>query len=187
MASDSVPAGSEPSRDELEEWMESLDGFIQASGAARTEALLAALADRARRAGVPVRAGIRTPYVNTIPADQQPAYPGDREIERRIKSLIRWNAMAMVVRANRAGARHRRPHLHLRLGRHALRGRLQPLLPRPRRRAATATRSTSRATPRPGIYARAFLEGRLDREQLEQLPPRAARPAAACRPTRTPG
>ena len=155
--------------------MESLDGFIQASGAVRTESLLAALADRARRSGVPVRASIGTPYVNTIPADQQPAYPGDRQIERRIKSLVRWNAMAMVVRANRDDGRHRRPHLDLRLGRDALRGRLQPLLPRHATPAATATSSTSRATPRPAsTRARSSRAGSSERAAAE-LPPRAAR------------
>ena len=73
---------------------------------------------------------VSTPYVNTIPAEKQAAYPGDWQIERRIKSLIRWNAMAMVVNANRAPRRPRRPHLHLRLLRHAVRSRLQPFLPR---------------------------------------------------------
>ena len=62
--------------------------------------LLERLKERAFRRGVPFVSGATTPYVNTIPADQQPAYPGDRELERKIKSIIRWNAMAMVVRAN---------------------------------------------------------------------------------------
>ena len=63
--------------------------------------LLSKLATRLRAAGVDVPATVGTPYVNTIPADNEPPYPGDREIERRIKSYIRWNAMAMVVNANR--------------------------------------------------------------------------------------
>jgi pyruvate dehydrogenase complex dehydrogenase (E1) component len=61
----------------------------------RAETLLAPLSERARRAGIPVATAIQTPQVNTIPADQEPPYPGDLELERRIKSLVRWNAMAM--------------------------------------------------------------------------------------------
>jgi pyruvate dehydrogenase E1 component len=59
------------------------------------------LMGRLRAAGVQVPRTLNTPYINTIPVEQQPEYPGDREIERRIKSIIRWNAMAMVVNANR--------------------------------------------------------------------------------------
>ena len=165
MASDSVPAGNEPSRDELEEWMESLDGFIQASGAARTEALLAALADRARRAGVPVRAGIRTPQVNSIPPDQQPDFPGDLELERRIKSLVRWNAMAMVVRANRqaegigghistyasAATLYEVGFNHFFHGRDA---------------GVDADQIYFQGHASPGIYARAFLEGHFDETRV---------------------
>ena len=84
--------------------------------------------------GVELPFSATTPYINTIPADKQPPFPGNREIERRIKSIIRWNAMAMVVRANKRSRRPRRPHLHVRLVGHAVRSRLQPLLPRPRRR-----------------------------------------------------
>ena len=57
------------------------------------------------------------PYVNTIPVEEEAPYPGDRAIERRIKSLIRWNAAAMVVRANKYDPEHRRPHFDLRFPR----------------------------------------------------------------------
>ena len=87
--------------DELEEWLGSLDGFIAASGPQATEQLIAQLVERARRAGVPVAASTQTPQVNTIPASREPKFPGNLVLERRIKSLVRWNAMAMVVRANR--------------------------------------------------------------------------------------
>ena len=72
---------------------------LESQGPERTAQLLEKLATQLRSAPRP-SAGQTTPYVNTIPADQQPAYPGDRAIERRIKSMMRWNAMAMVVKAN---------------------------------------------------------------------------------------
>ena len=158
---------------EQREWLESLDYVLQQGAGPRPAPALRAPAPRARRTASALPFTANTPYINTIPPDEQPPLPGSREIERRIKSLVRWNAMAMVVRANTRRGRHRRPHLDLRLGRHAVRGRLQPLLPRRRTRAAPATSSTSRATPSPGIYARAFLEGRLADRAARELPPRA--------------
>jgi pyruvate dehydrogenase E1 component len=86
---------------ETREWLESLDYVLQAGGPARVSTLLRALGDHARRHGVRLPFTANTPYVNTIPAAEQPPFPGSREIERRTKSLVRWNAMAMVVRANR--------------------------------------------------------------------------------------
>jgi len=86
---------------ERKEWLESLDYVIQQGDARRVDNLLGSLRDHAIAAGIPVPPAINTPYINTIPANQQPVFPGDREMERRIKSLVRWNAMAMVVRANR--------------------------------------------------------------------------------------
>ena len=86
---------------ETAEWLEALDYVCQAEGRPRAQFLLERLKERAFRRGVPFVSSATTPYVNTIPADQQPAYPGDREMERKIKSIIRWNAMAMVVRANK--------------------------------------------------------------------------------------
>ena len=164
--------GTEPEAVETREWMESFDYVMESGGRERAARLLRKLQIRAQGSGVKLPFSATTPYVNTIPADQQPPYPGNREIERRIKSLIRWNAMAMVVRANRRATGHRRPHLDLRLGRHAVRGRLQPFLPRQGSPNATATSSTSRATPLPGIYARAFLEGAARPRAARELPPR---------------
>jgi pyruvate dehydrogenase E1 component len=87
---------------ETQEWLESLDDVARNEGAQRVKDLLKQLRKRALGYGIRLQSGVSTPYVNTIPPDKQPAYPGRREIERRIKSYIRWNAMAMVVRANRA-------------------------------------------------------------------------------------
>src|SRR5438132_2982756 len=86
---------------ETKEWLESLDGVLQSSGLDRARFLLGQLKNEAVRAGVEIPFTANTPYVNSIPANRQPPYPGSREIERRIKSLVRWNAMAMVVRGNK--------------------------------------------------------------------------------------
>src|SRR5262245_16294037 len=86
---------------ETREWLESLDYVLEQGDRGRVLRLLEALRTRARVAGHKEPFTSNTPYVNTIPPHEQAFYPGDREIERRIKSLIRWNALAMVVRANR--------------------------------------------------------------------------------------
>ncbi|MGE0443894.1 MAG: pyruvate dehydrogenase (acetyl-transferring), homodimeric type [Vicinamibacterales bacterium] len=87
---------------ETREWLESLDYVLQSGGPVRVGRLLRELADHARRQGVKQPFTANTPYINTIPAAEQPPFPGSREIERRIKSLVRWNALAMVVKANKA-------------------------------------------------------------------------------------
>ena len=86
---------------ETREWLDSLRWVIGSKGPQRAEYLLHAIEQEAYRLGVPIPFSTTTPYINTIPPDKQSAFPGNREIERRIKSIIRWNAMAMVVRANR--------------------------------------------------------------------------------------
>ncbi len=89
---------------ETQEWIESLKSVAESGGRDRARYLLQRLIDWGKRNDVVPPFAASTPYVNTIPVGRQPAYPGDRAIERRIKSLIRWNAMAMVVRANRRSA-----------------------------------------------------------------------------------
>src|SRR5215510_1273361 len=86
---------------ETREWLESLDYVIDQGDKGRTVRLLEALRARARVAGVRVPFAATTPYINTIAPSEQVPMPGDGAIERRIKSLVRWNALAMVVRANR--------------------------------------------------------------------------------------
>src|SRR6187549_1677671 len=86
---------------ETREWLESLDYVIKSGGPVRVSKLLRELSDHARRNGVKLPFTANTPYVNTISTDAQPPFPGSREIERRIKSLVRWNALAMVVKANK--------------------------------------------------------------------------------------
>src|ERR1051325_6693323 len=89
---------------ERREWLDSLDYVIRHGGPERANDLLTALQNRAQQAGIRIPFTANTPYINTIPADRQPVYPGSREIERRIRTLVRWNALAMVVRANREEA-----------------------------------------------------------------------------------
>jgi pyruvate dehydrogenase E1 component len=87
---------------ETQEWLESLDYVLETGGPERVKHLLHQLQVHAQQAGLQLPFSANTPYINTIPLDRQPPFPGSREIERRIKSMVRWNAMAMVVRANRA-------------------------------------------------------------------------------------
>ncbi len=86
---------------ETSEWVEALDQIIDEAGPDRASYLLERLMERAANLGVQVPLRWNTPYINTIPPEEEVAYPGDRRLERNIKSLVRWNAVAMVVRANK--------------------------------------------------------------------------------------
>src|ERR1019366_8228595 len=86
---------------ETREWLESLEEVLSREGPQRAQFLLRQLLEKVHQHGMSLQFAVSTPYVNTIPREQQGEFPGNREIERRIKSLIRWNALAMVVRANR--------------------------------------------------------------------------------------
>jgi pyruvate dehydrogenase E1 component len=100
-----APAAGEAEADvdpvETREWLDSLEGVLQTQGPERVRYLLAQLKDSAIRGGVEIPFTANTPYINTIPPSRQPPFPGNRELERRIKSLVRWNALAMVVKANK--------------------------------------------------------------------------------------
>ncbi|MBN2432971.1 MAG: pyruvate dehydrogenase (acetyl-transferring), homodimeric type, partial [Acidobacteria bacterium] len=153
---------------ELREWLESLDYVIQQGDEERVTHLLEELQRRAQSAGIRIPFTANTPYMNTIPAQEQPVYPGNREIERRIKSIIRWNAMAMVVRANRvengigghistyasAAAMYEVGFNHFfRAGKEDFSG----------------DQVYFQGHASPGIYARAFLEGRISLEELKNF------------------
>jgi pyruvate dehydrogenase E1 component len=86
---------------ETQEWLDSLEYVLKTKGTERVKFLLEQLENKSRREGIELPAALHTPYINTIPAERQPRFPGNRELERRIKSIVRWNAMAMVVRANK--------------------------------------------------------------------------------------
>jgi len=87
--------------DETAEWLEALQAVIEHDGEERATHLLGRLLEPARRHGAPVPAVVSTPYVNTIDPEDEEPIPGDQEIEHRVRSAIRWNALAMVVRANK--------------------------------------------------------------------------------------
>ncbi|HYO25969.1 MAG TPA: pyruvate dehydrogenase (acetyl-transferring), homodimeric type, partial [Lacipirellulaceae bacterium] len=94
-----IPGDSDPI--ETAEWLESLDYVLESKGPERVQQLLTALDEAAYRSGIELPFTATTPYLNTISREKQPRFPGNRELERRIKSFVRWNAMAMVTRANR--------------------------------------------------------------------------------------
>jgi len=95
-------------KDDRHQWIASLEYFLgyilKNEHSEQASQLLEELADRLRQSGIKIPYTVSTPYINTIPPEKEPPYPGNREIERRIKSYVRWNAMAMVVKANRLHA-----------------------------------------------------------------------------------
>lgn len=101
MAGTQLPDGD---RTETQEWIDSLKAVAETAGPERARYLLERLIEWGKRHDIVAPFSATTPYVNTIPVERQSPFPGDRAIERRLKSLVRWNAMAMVVRANRRSA-----------------------------------------------------------------------------------
>ena len=169
MTSAPAAAGTElePELDEIEtqEWLESLDYVVRHSGRERAQQLLEQLQFHARQLGVTIPYHANTPYINTIPPAKQPPFPGSYDIEQRIRNMLRWNATIMVLRANRDD--------------HTIGGHISTY-------ASSATlieialnhfiRGGDEGEgdlvyfqphAAPGIYARAYLEGRLSEEQLD--------------------
>jgi pyruvate dehydrogenase E1 component len=153
---------------ETKEWLYSLDYVLEHGGPERVTEILQQLQIRAHKAGVKVPFTANTPYINTIPREKQPPFPGNREIERRIKSIIRWNAMAMVVKANKMEAgigghisTYASAATLYEIGfNHFFRGKGEDY---------DGDQIYFQGHASPGIYARAFLEGRLTIEQLENF------------------
>ena len=150
---------------ELKEWLESMDYVLGTRSPEHIRHLLEQLELRVRQSGIEINFSANTPYVNTIPRSKQPTFPGSREIERRIKSIVRWNAMAMVVRANRDKAA---PGGHI--STFASSATLYEIGYNHFFRARTSNHSGDQiyfqGHAAPGMYARAFVEGRLNEEQL---------------------
>jgi pyruvate dehydrogenase E1 component len=160
---------------ETQEWLESIDSVLKLHGPERAHFILERLIDYTRRSGAYLPFKPNTAYVNTIPTGREPEYPGNRALERRIEAYIRWNAMAMVVQANRMSSEYG--------------GHLSSY-------ASSATlyevgfnhfwRATSAKHPgdmifmqghsSPGVYARAYLEGRLSEDQLRHFRQEAGGP-----------
>src|SRR6476646_10699101 len=159
-------AALEPDHEEILEWIEAFDEVIDQEGPGQGTRLLDALTRRARESGVDVPVQLNTPYVNTIPVQEELPYPGDRQMERRIKSLIRWNAMAMVHRQNKKD-----PGIGGHISTYSS---LATLLEVGYNHFFHANHGDEpgdfvyfQGHASPGVYARAFLEGRLTQEQVE--------------------
>jgi pyruvate dehydrogenase E1 component len=153
-------------RDETVEWLDALDTIVDARGKARAHYLLARLMERAREKGVGVPAMVTTDYINTIPPEQEPWFPGDEYLERRIRAFIRWNAAVMVDRAN-----HRFDGLGGHLSTYASAAALYEVgfnhFFRGKADGGLGDQVYIQGHAAPGVYARAYLEGRLDEEQLD--------------------
>jgi pyruvate dehydrogenase E1 component len=163
-----TPTNGDVDSAETKEWLDSLQGVLQTAGPDRARFLLTELEEEALRHGVDLPFTANTPYINSIPPNRQPPFPGSREIERRIKSLVRWNAMAMVVRANKhqsgigghISTYASQATLYEVAFNHFLRGPGAP-------GGGDLVYFQGHASP--GVYARAFLEGRLSQTQLENF------------------
>ena len=154
--------------DETSEWMESLDALLDERGRGRARYVMLRLLERARERNVGVPALRSTDYINTIPPDREPAFPGDEHVERRIRAYIRWNAAVMVSRANRPGlgvgghiATYQSAASLYEVGfNHFFRGKDAP---------GGGDQVFIQGHASPGVYARAFLEGRFDGERLTRF------------------
>ena len=160
-----VPSLSDIDPLETREWVEGLEAVLARDGAERARYLLSQMADRARRAGIEADR-LPAPYTNSIPVHEQPQYPGDAAIERQIAGYTLWNALAMVVRANRTA-----PELGGHLSTYASAVTLYEVGFNHFFRAPGAHHGGDllyiQGHSSPGIYARAFLEGRLSESQLD--------------------
>ncbi len=155
-------------RIEMREWLESLEYVLASGGDERVTEILERLEQHAQRSGVHVPFSSTTPYVNTITPEEQPPYPGDQKLERRIKTLIRWNAVSMVVRANRKS-----DGIGGHLGTYASAATLYEVafnhVFRGPEAGADADLVYFQGHASPGIYARSYLEGRFEVEQLRNF------------------
>ena len=153
---------------ETQEWLDSLDAVAEENGPVRARYLLAKLLERAHETRLGIPGAVTTPYVNTIPLEEQPEYPGDEDIERRIRRFIRWNAAVMVVKAN-----HREKGIGGHLStfassatlyevgfNHFFKGRSAP---------GGGDYIYLQGHAAPGTYARAYLEGRFDEKHLDNF------------------
>ncbi|HYH60310.1 MAG TPA: pyruvate dehydrogenase (acetyl-transferring), homodimeric type, partial [Solirubrobacterales bacterium] len=151
---------------ETEEWLEALDAVVENDGPRRAHDLVERVVERARGKGAAIEYVGPTPYVNTIHVDDEPPLPGDPAMERRVRSLVRWNAIAMILRANKESSE---------LGGHIASYQSAALLYeigfnhfwRAPSEEHGGDLVYIQGHSSPGIYARAFLEGRFSEEQLD--------------------
>jgi pyruvate dehydrogenase E1 component len=158
----------DPDPQETQEWIDAMRGVLATEGPDRARELIGRLVDEAQRGGALVSLGLETPYVNTIPVEMQAPMPGDRELEGRLRHYVRWNALAMVLRANKVSSE---------LGGHvasfASAATLYDVGFNHFFRAPSETFGGDlvflQGHSAPGFYARAFLEGRITQQQLEHF------------------
>jgi pyruvate dehydrogenase E1 component len=159
------PTAPQADPQEMREWVEALDGLIATEGADRAREILDALSQRARIRGVELPLALTTPYINTIPVERQAPFPGDHDIEERLRHYVRWNAMATVIKANKLGSD---------LGGHvATFSSAATLIDVGFNHfwhAPSATHGGDlvyfQGHSSPGVYARAYLEGRITGDRL---------------------
>jgi pyruvate dehydrogenase E1 component len=153
---------------ETGEWLDSFDAVIDQHGRSRARFLLMKLLERAQAKQVDFPATVSTPYVNTIPPEQEPWFPGDEYLERRIRAYIRWNAAVMVSRAN-----HRSEGIGGHLATYASSASLYEVgfnhFFRGKSDGGFGDLVFFQGHASPGVYARAFVEGRLGEEQLDNF------------------
>src|SRR5262245_21478471 len=154
--------------EETREWLDALDAVIANDGSERAHELIERLVERGLHAGAPIPLSGVTPYINTIPTDREPEMPGDPSVEHSLRSAVRWNAMAMVLRANKESSE---------LGGHLASYQSAATLYEVGFNHFWHAPSEShggdlvyvQGHSSPGIYSRAFLEGRLTEEQLDHF------------------
>ena len=153
---------------ETAEWLESLDSLVAGEGAVRARFVIGKLLERARRLQVPVPSLVSTPYINTIPPDQEPWFPGDEEMERRIRRIVRWNAAVMVTRANKKSE-----GIGGHLSTYASAASLYEVgfnhFFRGKDDGTSGDQIYYQGHAAPGMYSRAFLEGRFTEQQLDNF------------------
>lgn len=166
-AADEVTHVTPPAIDpqEMDEWLESVDDLLHRYGPEALSQMLTRLYSRAQGQAVPIVPALTTPYVNTVPVESQPKFPGDRAVEKRVRNIIRWNAIAMVVRANRNGS-----GVGGHISTYASSANLIETAFNHFFHAPTADHTGDmiyfQGHSSPGMYARAFVEGRLTEENL---------------------
>ncbi len=153
---------------ETDDWLASLDQVVAQEGESRARFLIYKLLKRARQLQIGLPPLTQTRYINTISPEQEPYFPGDEEMERRIRRLIRWNAVAMVLRAN-----NRFPGIGGHLATYASAATLYEVgfnhFFRGKDGEGSGDQIFYQGHAAPGIYARAFLEGRLSVDQLDHF------------------
>lgn len=171
---------------ETAEWLESLDGLVDEQGRQRARYVMLRMLERARESQVGVPALTSTDYINSIPPEAEPWFPGDEHVERRIRAYIRWNAAMMVHRAQRPGigvgghiSTYASAASLYEVGfNHFFKG---------KQHAGGGDQIYIQGHGSPGIYARAYLEGRLTEHQMDGFRQELSHPGGGCRPTRTRG